>query len=62
MKKFNLETFAELEIERRTNTAEKLAKKFPELKGLTFEEFLSKLPLELDFITTSEMFKHLNKD
>lgn len=47
-------------IEERTNNAKKLAKKFPELKGLSWTEFQEKLPMSLDFITMSEMFDAIN--
>jgi len=50
----------EEEIENRTATGKILADKFPELKGLTFEELLMKCPLELDFITACEMHAALN--
>ncbi len=48
-------------IKGRSNNGEKLAKKFKELKGLSFSEFMDKLPMELDFITANEMFRALNR-
>lgn len=50
------------EIKRRTSNAKLLAKKFPELKGLTYKEFLRQLPIDLDFVTSSEMYEELNKE
>lgn len=49
------------EILRRQSNAEELAKKFPELRGLSYVEFLKKLPMDLDFITSSQMHEALNK-
>ena len=48
-------------VNNRISNGKKLAKKFPELKGLSFNKFMEKLPMELDFITASEMHKELNK-
>ena len=48
-------------IQNRTSSGKLLAKKFPELKGLSWKKFQEKLPMELDFITANEMFKALNK-
>ena len=47
-------------INKRNQNASKLAKKFPELKGLSFEEMLEKIPIELDFITANELYEKLN--
>lgn len=47
------------EIERRTNAGKELASRFPELKGVSFAEFLEKCPLDLDFITANEMYEAL---
>lgn len=55
-----MKDFIEKIIEERTNNAKKLAKKFPEFKGLSWTEFLEKLPMELDFVTKSEMFDAIN--
>lgn len=49
-------------IEERTNAGKALAVKFPELKGLPIGLMLSKLPMELDFITGNEMWLALNKE
>jgi hypothetical protein len=45
----------------RSSNGKKLAKKFKELKGLAWNKFMEKLPMELDFITAHEMFQELNK-
>ena len=37
-----------------------LAKKFPELKGLEWVDFLRQLPIKLDFITANEIWEELN--
>lgn len=55
-----MKDIALLEITRRTNSAKKLAKFFPELKGLSFQEMLEKCPVDLDFITANELHKALN--
>jgi hypothetical protein len=60
-KKYLLENFVEATIKERSNAGKLLAKKFPELKGLTYSEFLMKLPIELDFITSCEMYEAINK-
>ncbi len=49
------------EIGRRGRNGYLLAKKFPELRGLTWTKFLKKLPIDLDFITANEMFEALSK-
>lgn len=49
----------EKEIERRSTLGYELAKKYPELRGLSFPDFLEKCPLDLDFITASEMHEAL---
>jgi len=54
--------FVDDEIERRTKAGCLLAKKFPELRGLSFDEFLEALPLDLDFITTHEMYEALQEE
>lgn len=54
--------FIDNEIESRKSNAKKLAKKFPELKGLSYPEMLEKLPMELDFVTSSSLHEQLNKD
>ena len=56
-----LDNFIEEEISHRSSVGKLLAKKFPELKGLTYGEFVLKCPLDLDFITGCEMFDELNK-
>ncbi len=56
-----MEDFIDNEIERRSLNGKKLAKKFPELKGLSYEKFMEKLPIDLDFITSCEMYDELNK-
>ena len=56
-----MKDFIDKIIEERTKNAKVLAKKFPELKGLSFGDFCEKLPMELDFVTTAEMFEVLNK-
>lgn len=43
----------------RQKNGKMLAKKFPELKGLSWKKFIEKLPMGLDFITANEMFKAL---
>jgi len=48
------------EITERSKRGYLLASKFPELKGLSWEEFLLKLPVDLDFITANQMFEALN--
>ena len=55
-----MKDFIEEEIKRRTENAKKLADKFPELKGLSFDQFIEKLPMELDFVTLSEMYDFIN--
>lgn len=49
-------------IKERSNNGRLLAKKFPELRGLSWKEFYRKLPMELDFITANEMFEELNNN
>lgn len=53
--------FVEQEITRREQMGKLLAEKFPELRGLSYDEFLEKCPLvsDLDFITLYEMYKAL---
>lgn len=58
---FDIENMADNVIAERTESAQELAKKFPELKGLSWMEFLEKLPMPLDFITASEMYDAINK-
>jgi hypothetical protein len=48
-------------IAHRTAAGKELAAKFPELKGLSFEEFVYRLPMDLDFITASEMYDAINE-
>ena len=48
-------------IKERTSRGKILAKKFKELKGLSYVKMLEKLPMELDFITSHEMHQELNK-
>ena len=55
-----LEKFVSEVIGKRTANAKLLAKKFPEFRGLSYSEFSEKLPIELDFITSCEMFEALN--
>lgn len=61
MKKNKFKEFIDDTIEERINNGKLLANKFPELKGLSFTEFMDKLPIELDFITANEMYDELNK-
>ena len=48
-------------IKERIEIGKDLAKRYPKLKGLSFEKFIEKLPLDLSFIEASEMYKALNK-
>ena len=57
-----IKEIAENEIKRRSNNAIELAKRFPDLRGLSFEKMLMKLPMDLDFITASELFEELNRE
>jgi hypothetical protein len=58
----NLDKFVKDEISQRSSNGQLLAKKFPELKGLSYQEFLLKLPINVDFITGCEMYDALNKN
>ena len=55
------QSIVEKEIKKRGDTGKLLAKKFSEYKGLSWKEFLLKMPLDLDFITACEMYEELNK-
>ena len=57
----SINELANATIKERTETAKLLASKFPELIGLSYEDFLMNCPIELDFITSCEMYKALNK-
>jgi hypothetical protein len=51
------------ELKRRAENGKRLAKQFPELKGLAWAEFLVRLAEvqpDLDFVTASEMYDALN--
>lgn len=53
--------WVEGEIKARENLGKELAKKYPELKGLPFEEFILKIPPDTNFITASVMFEEVNR-
>lgn len=55
----DLEKVTMEEISRRKNLGNTLAEKFPELKGLSWVEFLEKNPIDCDFITAHEMWEAL---
>ena len=56
-----MKKIVEQEIERRSQNAKELSKRFSDLKGLSWKEFLMKLPIKLDFITAHELWEDINK-
>mgnify|MGYP001616236820 CR=1 FL=1 len=48
-------------INSRIKSGEILSTKIQELKGVSFEQFMVRLPVDLDFLTANEMFEELNK-
>lgn len=48
-------------ISKKIKQAKKLAKRFPQLKGLSYEDMLRKLPSKISVIIAWEMYKELNK-
>ena len=65
MKKNILDDFVDTEIRRRSQRGKKLAKRFSDFPaGLEYTEFMEKCSdegLELDFITSSEMYDEYKK-
>lgn len=59
--KIEIQNIITNEIDLRSSSGKILAEKFSELKGLSYVDFLKNCPLELDFITSNEMYEALNK-
>lgn len=55
----DIETVTNEEVALREFKGKALAEKFPELKGLSWIEFMGKLPIPLDFIIAHEMWEAL---
>jgi len=59
----DLQKFVDEELERRKTAAAKLAERYKELAGLDYVTFLLRLDeegLELDFVTSAELWQRLN--
>ena len=52
------------ELERRTERGKRLAEKYSELKGLTFEQFADAMlqEMDIDFVTCCEIYDALNPE
>lgn len=59
---FMPDNMIDAELERRAAMGKRLAEKYPELKGKTFEEFADAMirEMNIDFVTCCEMYDALN--